>query len=303
MRFLFVLLLACVALPAHAALLYTEGSQGGAFGPGDSFIASVRLDPQGECINAGRIVVSFPRNLVKAVDFSRGGSIFTLWISDPVFDNEKGEVVFEGGVPGGYCGRIQGDPALTNVLGKIVFSVIGHDEKPILISPSTLSELYVSDGAGTRAPVTVQPTAVQLSETATGQNAWIQEVKDDTTPPEAFEVRVESTEDVFYGNYYAVFSTVDKQSGIDHYEIKERGNWKRIESPYKLRDQALQDPVEIRAVDKAGNTRLGDYNRETVPERKARSMNPILFVVALVVLGGVGVYVLTRKDTPPQASV
>lgn len=300
-RFLGLALL-FVALPVQAATLYAESPES-AFGPGDTFMTTIRLDTNGECINAGRVVVSFPKNLVKAVDFSRGGSIFSLWIADPFFDNENGQVVFEAGVPGGYCGRIQGDPALTNVLGRIVFSVLEYDANPVAISPTTLSELYLSDGAGTRAEVLVRPASVMLAEVATGQNAWLQEVEADTLPPEPFLVRVESTEDVFYGNYYAVFSTIDKQSGLSHYEIVERNAWKRIESPYKLRDQGLQNPVEVRAVDKAGNTRLGDYNPETVPERKARTLNPILFVVALVVLGGIGIYVLTREEKTDTTAV
>lgn len=295
-RALIILGLLLLSTPAHAALLYTEGPAEGAFGPGDSFITSVRLDPEDACINAGRVVVTFPKDVVKAVDFSRGGSIFTLWISEPVLDNENGQVVFEAGVPGGYCGRIQGDPAVTNVLGRIVFTVQRYEEAAV-ISPSTLSELYISDGAGTLAPLQVTPASVALSPVATGNNAWLSEVAGDTTPPEAFTVRVESTDDVFYGNYYAVFSTVDKQSGMSHYEIYERNAWKRIESPYKLRDQALQNAVEIRAVDKAGNVRLGDFNKDEVPERKAKTLNPIAFVVALVVLGGIGVYVLTREHT------
>lgn len=302
-RLLFVLLLSLFALPAHAALLYVD-SPTEAYGPGDSFIATVRLDPQNDCINAGRVVVTFPRTNLKAVDFSRGDSIFTMWIADPVFDNENGQVIFEAGVPGGYCGRIQGDPSLTNVLGKIIFTVTAYDEKPVAISPSLLSELYVSDGAGSRAALQVTPAQVTLSPTSNGaSNAWLDEVHADKTPPEPFTVTVESTEDVFYGNYYAVFSTVDKQSGLSHYEIFERGVWKRVESPHKLYDQALQKPVQIRAIDKAGNVRMGDYFPETVPERKARSLNPILFVVALVVLGGVGVYVLTTDKGARDQSV
>ena len=61
-------------------------------------------------------------------------------------------------------------------------------------------------------------------------------------------------------NYFLVFSGIDKQTGIDYYEVKEgQGNWKRAEFPYVLEDQTLQGIIEVRAVDKAGNERIAEY--------------------------------------------
>lgn len=279
---LFSLLILFFVAPAisHAALLYTEVS-GDQYGPGDTFVAEVRLDNQDECINVGRVVVSYPTHLVKAVDFSRGGSLFTLWVADPVLDTEKGEVVFEGGIPGGYCGRIQGDPALSNLLGKIIFTVVGASAPEAAIMPSLESELFISDGLGTKVPLEVSGAKVTvLSESIGAANAWIEEITSDTTPPDLFVVRVESTEGVFRGDYYAVFSTVDKQSGINHYEIFERGVWKRVESPYRLKDQRIAEPIQVRAIDKAGNERIGDFDPEAVPERKSKT-NTTIFVVSV----------------------
>jgi hypothetical protein len=112
-------------------------------------------------------------------------------------------------------------------------------------------------------------------------NPWVETISSDTTPPEPFTVYVESTAGVFGGAYYTVFSTVDKQSGIDHYEIFERGVWQRVTTPHVLVDQLLNAPVQVKAVDKAGNERLGTYDASTKPVRvnSGNSLASILIIV------------------------
>lgn len=272
---------------SFAALIYTEAS-GPAYGPGDTLIVTVRLDNEGECINAGRVVLSYPQSILKPVDFSRGSSLFSLWVAEPVFDTTGGSVIFEGGTPGGYCGRIQGDPALSNVLGRVVFTVIGAGASSASVKPTLDSALYLSDGLGTRAVVRTEGVSLTvLPESVGAENPWLTIVGDDDLPPESFTVVVESTDNVLRGNYYAVFSTVDKQSGMSHYEIFERDAWRKVESPYELKDQSLAGGIQIKAIDKAGNERVGTFYPELVPERRARP-SYLLYVGAAVILAAAG---------------
>ncbi len=268
MRFLSVLALIILTTPffAGAVSVYIDPAEV-SYGPGDTFVATIRVDNQGECINAAEVAITYPKQLIRAADFSRGNSIFSLWVEEPRIDTELGVVAFSGGIPGGYCGRIPGDPALTNVLGKVVFTVLGAEgEASIRVAPTTRA--YLNDGLGTAVPVeTSSATVTLLKEAKGGENPWLLEVGDDVIPPDPFVVEVASTRDVFGGRYYIVFSTVDKQSGLDHFEIFERGQWKTITSPYELRDQSLRG-IQVRAIDKAGNERLGDYVEGSAPPRQ-----------------------------------
>ena len=272
---------------------------GGAYGPGDTFIASVRLDNEGACINAAHVEVSYSPENLRAVDFSRGGSIFSLWVEEPLIDTEKGTVIFSGGIPGGYCGRIPGDPALSNVLGRVIFTVVTGDTKTARVRLAPSSVVYVNDGQGTELKPAVRDATYTLSSAAQGGgNPWLQEVADDVTPPDPFAVQIESTRDVFGGMYYIVFSTIDKQSGLDHYEIFERGVWKRISSPYKLGDQLLRNVIEVKAIDKAGNERLGTYTEGSPPPRQtpyADTTVPLFVLGIVVLLGGVKLVLDRRK--------
>ncbi len=280
-RSFFLCVLLFAPFSAHAAYLYLDPSEA-LYGVGDTFIMSVRIDNEEECLNAMQVSVQYPVDVLKAVDFSRGNSILTLWAEEPKIDIEKGIVSFAGGVPGGYCGRIHGDPALSNTLGRIIFMVIDDAHSaPIVITDA--SRAYVNDGLGTQAAIkTGSATIMTTAQPTVPENPWIAEVQSDETSPDAFEIEVQSTRGIFSGRYYAVFATQDKQSGIDHFEIRENGAWKTITSPYALRDQTLSD-IRIRAIDKAGNERLGIYKEGSAPPRQWTLWDFAPFVAVLLV--------------------
>ncbi len=289
---------------AHAALLYISPTEG-AYGVTDTFIADVRIDNQGECINAAHVEVRYPVDTLRAVDFSKGNSILSLWAEEPSIDTGDGIVTFSGGIPGGYCGRIPGDPVLSNVLGKIVFSVIDAQQSSAVVSIQDTSVVYLHDGQATPAVLTTQvgTFSIQANPLA-ASNPWLTQVEEDKTPPDEFVITVESTSGVFRGNYYAVFATQDKQSGLDHYEIFERDSWRVVSSPHQLKDQLLTGGVQIKAIDKAGNERLGTYIEGSAAPRVPKEWDTsILFLVLALVLliGGYAWYQRTSRSTPPSA--
>ena len=264
-----ITLLALWAPVAVSAATLTLDTGTTTYGLGDTFVATVRIDTQGECINAAQIQLAYPTDVLRAVDFSTGCSIISLWVGDPVIDTEKGGVNFSGGIPGGYCGRVQGDPSETNTLAKVIFTVIGTKSDTATLSFGPTTRVYKHDGQGTPATLTTPPSQIAIVPHATlSTNPWLTEVGADTTPPDPFTVQIESSRSVYGGKYYIVFSTVDKQSGIDHYEIFENGGWQKITSPHPLQDQLLTTALQVRAVDKAGNVRVGDFNPESAPERQ-----------------------------------
>lgn len=287
-------------LGAHASLMYLDPGEG-TYGPGDTFIMNVRLEPT-ECVNAAHVEISYPRETLRAVDFSKGGSIFTLFAEEPVIDVEKGLVKFSGGIPGGYCGRVSGDPVLSNILGKIIFTVVGH-EPDAAIHLSGASRVYANDGLGSEISLTTEDAIVTIAPQAVqSTNPWIEAVDADLTPPEEFTIDIQSTRGVFGGNYYIVFSTVDKQSGLDHYELFERGMWQTVTSPYELRDQSLTERIQVKAIDKAGNERVGMYDSTKAPGRQSRQNFMFLYIVlgVFIVGGAIELYRLRRRDPTPS---
>lgn len=110
-----------------------------------------------------------------------------------------------------------------------------------------------NDGMGTED--TVQTDPLLLPFAAQGSAYTIQVV--DTIPPEQFTPIVTHDPSLYDGKFVVVFATNDKQSGIDHYEVKEgNGEWLQATSPYLLTDQTLGSEINIKAVDLAGNVRI-----------------------------------------------
>src|SRR5690606_16980494 len=117
----------------------------------------------------------------------------------------------------------------------------------------------------------------------TNVSEWTDRVGADTIPPEKFTIYLERTPNAFSNDYYIVFNTTDKQSGIDHYEVIEEpledqmlftwgaatAPWVKARSPYMLKDQSLNSTIRVRAIDKAGN----EYIATLIPEESERSMS------------------------------
>jgi hypothetical protein len=246
-------------------------------GPGDTFVTTIRLETlPDECINAVSVELLYPSDWMNASAVSKGESLLTLWPDEPVVDREHGRVFFSGGIPAGYCGRVQGDPGKTNILAKIIFSIPGNmiggktatGEIPLAVTVGSSTKVLLNDGFGTPAPLVFDHAEYRRTLTSQGmKNEWLDVVHTDNTPPDLFTIAVERDARAFDGKNFIVFAAVDKQSGVHHYEVMEddpvnlgfaygkktKSSFTIATSPYVLTDQMLESRITVRAYDHAGN--------------------------------------------------
>lgn len=284
----------------HAATLYMDPTETHGF-RADTVTVNVRIDTdEGECVNTVDAVIEYGP-AVSAVDVSTGDSIVSLWVETPTIDQTAHTIKFAGGIPNGYCGRIPGDPRLTNTIAKLVFQVPGFavgggdtKEAEVRFAPET--RVLLNDGEGTEAALRTFGSKILLDDNAGSaiSDPWTTAVNDDNLPPSPFSIELVQNDQVFSGDYYIVFSTTDKQSGMDHYEVMEEPieelslfrwgipdlAWTETKSPYVLRDQGLRSVVRVKAVDKSGNERIAVF----APEETARVVDPLAMVLVLTVL-------------------
>ena len=287
--FLFVLF--CVSIPseAWAAALYLQPHTDQYY-QDDIFIEEIWLNTEGQEINAIELYLRYPKDILEFFDFSEGGSILKLWVKKPAPDKKNpGVLTLIGGVPNGFAGF--------GLVGKLVFQVkvkeggLGKEDVKIEILDN--SRVLLNDGKGTEAKLrSIAATLTILPyKSKIIKNQWQAELKQDTTPPEPFEIKLAQDSSVFDGKYFIVFSTYDKESGVDYYEVLETGDkkqrdWKKGESPYLLQDQSLKSIIKVKAVDKAGNERISEY----------RVIKKIPYWIALLILVGTGAIIgLGRK--------
>lgn len=274
----------------------------------DTVVVSVRLDAgEDECVNVVDAVINYTEN-IQPVDISRGNSIFSLWVEAPVINKENRTITFAGGIPNGYCGRIPGDPRLTNNVVDLLFQSpglqIGSTESgdEVSIDFGQETQILLNDGFGSVAPATFYGAKIHLTKDAGGTilNPWKDVVTLDTLPPERFSIELTRIPDAL-GNYYIVFNTTDKQSGIDHYEVieepldsknlfgwgAETAPWVKGVSPYLIEDQSLNSTIRVKALDKAGN----EYIATLVPDEQKRTLSNENIII-IGVLSALGVLIV-----------
>ncbi len=251
----------------HAAELYLESSQF-EYAPNETFSLDIRLNliPL-EDINAVEVYLSFDGEVLDVVDFSTANSILTF-IKNPLIDQQKGLINFSGIIPGGYTGRLVGDPGKSNLLGRAIFQVKKQEKEKVLINFLANSQAFLNDGQGTKTNLTFVPLEIKVSKQEVAFNPlndWEKIKENDKILPEEFTPEIVKMEN----QYFLVFNTQDKQSGIDNYAVYESArkrmkinlkDWQVTESPYLLKDQNLKSYIYVKAVDKAGNERIAILN-------------------------------------------
>lgn len=271
--FIIFIILLFFPLVTKGAVLYLSPASGD-YHQGDTFIVEVRLDTQGEYINAVETNLNFPSDILEVKDLSSGNSVLTLWIKNPSF---SGDVIsFIGGIPAGYQG-------LDGLIGKIVFQAqekAGGDSAKIIFQESSV---LLNDGQGTKAKLSTKGAVFNILplELKIPKDQWKKELERDKIPPLPFKVEISRDSAIFEGKYFITFSTTDKETGIDHYEIKEgKKDWETGASPYVLKNQKLTSDIWVKAVDKAGN----EWIEIVTAPRKVQIWKYILWGVPALIL-------------------
>lgn len=231
------------------------------------------INTQGENINAveGKVLVSG----ANVLEVKNGGSIVGFWANAPKTGNE---INFSGVIPSGYNGDS----------GKL-FSIVINNVNTNGTAMASGVKALLNDGLGTEASILIK-SANLTSYFVAGENKTIDN-QIDQNPPEEFAPAVAKNPDIYKGQYFLVFSTQDKDSGLVKYEVKEGDNdFSLAESPYLLKDQSLTKPIVVKAVDKAGNERLA----LVAPINSNLAFKVIIYIILAAVLV-ICLLLLTKK--------
>ena len=232
---------------------------------GQQFKLDLILNTENENINAIEGKITFPANLLGLKEIQDSNSAINFWIEQPKLE-QAGTIGFSGIVPGGYQG-------IKGFIFSVVFQAKSIGSGVIQIGDA---KVLLNDGEGTEANLKISPFQFSISEKiqtvqpATQLPTTTEPAElEDTEPPEEFNPEISSSTNIFDGKWFLVFTTQDKGSGIDRYEIQETkyrqptiSGWIVAENPYVLKDQELKSYIYIKAIDKAGNERM-----ETIPPK------------------------------------
>ncbi|MBI4155614.1 MAG: hypothetical protein HY507_00060 [Candidatus Zambryskibacteria bacterium] len=239
-----------MSMPVFATNIFFN-AENNSFAPNQEFLAQIFLNTEGQSVNAIEGEIIFPSDLLEVRKIRDGNSSVNFWI-DPVRNcvsngvERPDSICFSGITPGGLSGSKE-----------LLFSVLFRAKKGGSGTIQT-DKLRVLRNNGLGTPVETKISNFQFSIPAAEQNSLLDFVaKQDTELPEKFKPEIAQSTDLFAGKYFLVFSTQDKGSGIDHYEVCEESKTICIiaKSPYVLENQKLDKKIFIKAVDKVGNVR------------------------------------------------
>ncbi len=193
---LFVVFALALFVPtAHAAETLVSPATG-TYTKGQTFTATMRVNPQGKSVNAVEATLTFDTSKLQVVSVSKTGSVFSLWTTEPTFSNTQGTIQFGGGSPTPFTAQ--------STRGVVTFRANGEGDAAVdwksasvlaadglgtdVFSGSVKGTYTIGAGTATPPPETPEPTDEPVEELDTEP-----EESNDTTiafgdPPRAPEV-------------------------------------------------------------------------------------------------------------------
>lgn len=267
---------AIFVIPVYAAVIKID-SDFSSLNVGDIFTVSILADTENQIVNAVDTEISFPSEMLEYVSADDGESLVSLWVQKPAYDGFS-SIAFSGIAPGGFSSN---NANLLILKFKAIKAGQGNIEM-------NTAKLLLHDGLGTEASLTKQ----NLHITINNNDSQIVVNTIDDEMPESFNPEIIQDPDVYEGANTLIFSAKDKGSGIDRYEVKEGwfSRFQIADSPYKIKNQNLDEKIQVKAIDKVGNERLEiiyPQNYQPINERSG-------IIVSIIALCVIALYILRR---------
>ena len=268
-----------------ASRLYFN-SQEAAIGAEQEFWLELVLDAENS-INTVSATITIPPDL-EFLDIITGNSIINLWVDIPKWDETKRVLNFSGIIPGGFSG----------MKARILIIKLKTKNEGVaqLVFDKEKTEIFLNSPDAEKDPaLRLDSLNISIIKGAGGSPAAII----DSSPPENFIPEITRNSNMFNGDYFLVFLTQDKGTGVDYYEVSEsqefrighwefgKRKWIAAKSPYVLTNQKLSNAIWVKAIDRAGNERIAIIPpRYPLPWYKSYSIWVIMMLTALIAISG-----------------
>lgn len=222
----------------------------------------VMLDPEGESINAFSGTVSFPEGIFSIESLSTIDTVVPIWIQTPVVSEERnfsgrGQVVFEGMIPGGFQGVRS--PYYEGVKPGKLFSITF---RPVDAGNATiLSEgvkLLRNDGMATAIPSANAVFSITVPDLKTLPKAPKSRVREEEIRNSSLQLMLSQDDSVERGKWMLVVhdTQVDKTSrGYFVAETRTSNprdlnayEWSPFKNPFVLQSQARDKFIHVKAL-------------------------------------------------------
>lgn len=211
------------------------------FQKNEVFTITILLNTEGQSINTLEGDLKYDANFIKAENINIGGSFINFWVEKPDIKT-PGVIHFSGITPGGVS-VAQGE----------IFKVIFQTQKTgnTLLSLDSVN-LFLNDGQGSTVLAKIKNENIIINQ-GVNDNVPANFAFNDKISPEKFNIIRTKDPAIFDGKWFIVFSTIDKESGVDHYQVCEFFKCTIAESPFLLKNQTPFYRIDVKAYDMNGN--------------------------------------------------
>ncbi|MCX6712519.1 MAG: cohesin domain-containing protein [Candidatus Vogelbacteria bacterium] len=122
----------------------------------DDIVVIVSVNSDGKDVNAAQAKISFPTSLLEVSKVDRADSVFSFWLEEPTFANDKGTVSFVGGSTSGFTGS-------SLKVMKIAFRVKGSGKGQVGVTDGAIT---ASDGSGSNVYSSAKGLDINIPTTA-----------------------------------------------------------------------------------------------------------------------------------------
>lgn len=243
-KYIFIILLFIFCCPQFSqALVLNINSKSNVLPTGQKVEISISLDTQNVDINALEGDLLLPSG-ISVVDVLDASEVISFWLEKPASKDNK--IHFSGMTPGGFKGQ--------GILFRAL--VIADKNQKADFSLANL-QVLLNDGQGTATVADSNILTVDFVSEAASSYEAVEVTVSDHEMPESFTPIISRLDQIEPGIFFLVFDTQDKGTGIDHYEVREGWRlYESAESPYRLKNQKLNDDIYVKVFDKAGNQRV-----------------------------------------------
>ena len=122
---------------------------------GDIVSVQVVVNTESKYINNGEAIIQFPTDMLEVVSVTKSSSIFSLWVEEPAFSNNSGQITFNGGVA---------DPGFNGNNGSVIsvtFRAKKEGNASIIFSDAVIR---ANDGLGTNILTSQKTGIVQIGK-------------------------------------------------------------------------------------------------------------------------------------------
>ena len=175
---------------------------------GEDFTLTVSLNTEGDSINTLAGDLNYDNNFIQAEAINLGASFISFWVEKPELKT-PGTIHFSGITPGGIFSS-------GGEVFKVIFKTKNAGDTVLALNNANL---FLNDGKGTIIPAKIINTNIKITELNNDTTTPI-ETKDTISPEKFVTIRTKYPS-MYDGKWFIVFSTTDKESGVDYFKVCE----------------------------------------------------------------------------------